>query len=232
MTLQKDIEQKVHDAEAPPRTQRRRARTFQWFVLGTSLVFTAMAVAARTVPYYAFDLRVTRWIQSLDAPWFAWLMHALSWIGFQPQVTVMGTVLLAGLWFAGLKREAACAAFSAAGVILGNLTKLLILRPRPTADLVEVAHQLTSTSFPSGHVVMAAAFGGFLAFLAFTLMKQSWQRTVVLILLAPIVLLMGVSRIYQGQHWFSDAVGGYLFGSLWLALTIRMYRSKRPGDSS
>jgi membrane-associated phospholipid phosphatase len=40
--------------------------------------------------------------------------------------------------------------------------------------------------------------------------------------------MMGLSRIYQGQHWFSDVMGAYLLGSLWLALTIRLYRWGKP----
>ena len=40
--------------------------------------------------------------------------------------------------------------------------------------------------------------------------------------------LMGVSRIYQGQHWFSDVMGAYLLGSVWLALTIKFYRWGKP----
>ena len=46
--------------------------------------------------------------------------------------------------------------------------------------------------------------------------------------LAPIVFLMGLSRVEQGQHWFSDAMGGYVFGSLWLALTVKLYRWGKP----
>jgi undecaprenyl-diphosphatase len=224
-----DPRTKIDDAVvSAPATRRRRAGRFQWFVLASAAAFIAMAVAARTIPYYAFDLKITRAIQAYREPWFASVMYALSWTGFQPQVYILGAVCILGLWFLGLRWESVAATFAALGVLTGNLTKLLILRPRPGADLVEVAHQLTTTSFPSGHVVMATAFGGFLAFLAFTLLKKSWGRTLVLSVLAPIILLMGVSRIYQGQHWFSDALGGYVFGSLWLALTIRLYRWGKP----
>jgi membrane-associated phospholipid phosphatase len=45
-----------------------------------------------------------------------------------------------------------------------------------------------------------------------------------LVALSLLIALMGPSRIYLGQHWFSDVMGAYLFGSLWLALTIRFYR--------
>jgi undecaprenyl-diphosphatase len=45
---------------------------------------------------------------------------------------------------------------------------------------------------------------------------------------AVLISLMGLSRIYQGEHWFSDVMGAYLLGSLWLALTIKLYRWGKP----
>jgi undecaprenyl-diphosphatase len=39
---------------------------------------------------------------------------------------------------------------------------------------------------------------------------------------------MGPSRIYLGQHWFSDVMGAYVLGSLWLLLSIRVYRWGKP----
>jgi len=71
---------------------------------------------------------------------------------------------------------------------------------------------------------MTTAFGGFLIFLCFALLKSSPGRTALLVALSLVLALMGVSRIYLGQHWFSDVMGAYLFGSLWLLLTIRFYR--------
>ncbi len=38
-----------------------------------------------------------------------------------------------------------------------------------------------------------------------------------------LIALIGLARVYSGEHWFSDVVGGYLFGSIWLVLTIRFY---------
>jgi undecaprenyl-diphosphatase len=84
------------------------------------------------------------------------------------------------------------------------------------------------SGFPSGHVLTFTALCGFLAFLVYTLLKPSWGRTTLLVTAFVLVILMGVSRIYQGQHWFSDVMGAYLLGSLWLALTIRVYRWGKP----
>ena len=60
------------------------------------------------------------------------------------------------------------------------------------------------------------------------LAPPSWERTTLLVAFALLILFMGLSRIYQGQHWFSDVAGAYLLGSLWLALTIRLYRWGKP----
>jgi undecaprenyl-diphosphatase len=107
---------------------------------------------------------------------------------------------------------------------VGALVKLVVIRPRPDVNLVSVFRQLPSSGFPSGHVLSTTAFCGFLVFLCFTLLKPSAGRNAMLVALTLLIALMGLSRISLGQHWFSDVMGAYLFGSLWLALTIRFYR--------
>lgn len=60
-------------------------------------------------------------------------------------------------------------------------------------------------SYPSGH----AARGVFLALLLCITMRK---RLLVICGLGLYVLLVSVSRIYLGHHWFSDVVGGSLLG--------------------
>ena len=93
---------------------------------------------------------------------------------------------------------------------------------------MNVINQLKDYSFPSGHVLFFTTFFGFMLFLAYTLLKHSWWRTGLLILLVGMIALIGPSRIYVGQHWASDVIAAYLLGSVWLALSVVIYRWGKP----
>jgi undecaprenyl-diphosphatase len=47
------------------------------------------------------------------------------------------------------------------------------------------------------------------------------------VFLLLIVALMGLARIDAGEHWASDVLGGYLFGILWLIVTVELYARGR-----
>lgn len=205
--------------------RRYRASVFQGYLIGAVVVFLILAVLAHTVAYFTFDVTITREVQEFRVGWFDVLMRASSWIGFAPQVNVISFLILLFLCGSGLKWEAVVTFASMVGIsALGLGIKLLVDRPRPSADLVNVISQLRDYSFPSGHVLHFTAFFGFLLFLAYTLLKHSWWRTLLIVILGGMVALIGLSRIYEGQHWASDVLAAYLLGSIWLALTVYFYR--------
>jgi undecaprenyl-diphosphatase len=72
--------------------------------------------------------------------------------------------------------------------------------------------------------VFYTVFFGFLLFLAYVLLKESWRRTLLIGFFAVLVLLVGPSRIYTGEHWASDVAGAYLLGALTLVANIAFYR--------
>lgn len=121
------------------------------------------------------------------------------------------------------------ALFAAGGVtVMGALFKIIVQRARPTPDLVNVFSPLNDYSFPSGHVLVYTAFLGFFSFLIYTLAPHSWRRTLGIAVTVLLIALVGLSRVYLGQHWPSDVLGAYLFGSLWLLLTVYVYRWGKP----
>ncbi|HPA08908.1 MAG TPA: phosphatase PAP2 family protein, partial [Methanoregulaceae archaeon] len=41
---------------------------------------------------------------------------------------------------------------------------------------------------------------------------------------AALILLIGPSRIYLGEHWASDVIGSYIIGTFWLIILILLYQ--------
>lgn len=209
--------------------RRYRASIFQLYLIAAVVVFLILAVLAKTVAYFTFDVTITQELQKFKPVWFGAVMYALTWIGFAPQGDVISLAVLLFLFVSGLKWETVVTFASVVGIsVLGPGIKLLVNRPRPGANLVNVIAQLNDPSFPSGHVLFFMAFFGFLFFLTYTLIKNTWWRTLLLLVFGGIVALIGVSRIYEGQHWASDVIASYLLGSVWLTLTVYFYRWGKP----
>ena len=205
--------------------RRYRASIFQGYMIGAIAVFLVLAVLAKTVAYFAFDVTITHALQTFNGAWFDSLMRTLTWIGFGPQADLIALAILIFLYASGLKWETVVAFVSLVGsTTVGLGIKVLVDRPRPSADVVNVITQLKDYSFPSGHVLFFVTFFGFMVFLAYTLLKHSWWRTGLLVLMSGMVALIGPSRIYMGHHWASDVIAAYLLGSVWLAFSILIYR--------
>ncbi|MEU6545025.1 phosphatase PAP2 family protein [Streptomyces sp. NPDC046859] len=62
--------------------------------------------------------------------------------------------------------------------------------------------------FPSGHTANGVVVWGTLAYLA------TRRRRTVGVLAALVALVVGLTTVYQGYHWFSDALGGWAAGAL------------------
>jgi membrane-associated phospholipid phosphatase len=115
--------------------------------------------------------------------------------------------------------------------VLRLVLRQSINRPRPSPPFVQVRQKPHGKSFPSGHVISAVNFWGWLFIVGMRLLKGKpiWLRAMLGIPLL-ITLLVGPSRIYLGDHWASDVLGGYLFGSGWLGLSLRLYQAlKKKG---
>lgn len=211
-------------AIASPRLRGYRSRIFQAYVLVAFLAFSALALLANTTPYFRVDLLFTKEIQTETFPLFGTILQWVSWFGYDIQSITIVALVTVFLAVFGLRWEATTALLTAVlSTAMAFLIKIAIRRPRPTADLVHVFQTLNSYSFPSGHTIFYTAFFGFLLFLAFTMLKHTWQRAIPSIILGSLILLVGPSRMYLGEHWGSDVLAGYLLGSLFLILAIQFY---------
>lgn len=215
----------VKDKTSTPVVRRRKARLFQLSVGIMLAAFAVLTFLVITVPSFSIDLKIAIGLQSFNNPVFSGLMTFISWVGFSPQSFIASAVIIVILFVLGYRWESAAALVIAVIVPLLNLLiKTLVHRTRPGADLIHVVRVLSDYSFPSGHVMLYTGFFGFVCFLTYTLLKPSWIRTLLLVIFGSHVVLVGISRIYLGQHWASDVLGAYLLGGLCLIAGIRFYR--------
>lgn len=222
----KDAAQQAAKAEttAPPRREYRTI-LFQMALLLAIGAFTLLTFMVKTTPSFPIDLQITHTIQSINSPLFSAIMNLISWPGFSPQSFIIPALIALAIYTLGLHWESLTSLVAALlPSVINVLVKDLIRRPRPTVNLVHVFRILDSYSFPSGHVMFYVGFFGFLWFLIFTLLRHSLPRMLMLGLLGSLILLVGISRIYLGQHWASDVLGAYLLGGLTLAAILQFYR--------
>ncbi len=194
-------------------------------LVGT-LLFVVLALYVHQHPVLPLDLAITRALQSFRSPGLDLFMEFVAIPHFYPQVILLNIAVILILFDFRLKWEALT--MTIVGALVGITSTMLrygIDRPRPTPNLVWVAQEIEKGhySFPSGHAFGGIAIFGFVGFLAFVLLRPSTTRTALVWTYAIYIALVGISRIYAGEHWASDVLGGYLGGSVFLALMILFY---------
>ncbi|MDQ6747163.1 MAG: phosphatase PAP2 family protein [Candidatus Dormibacteraeota bacterium] len=212
-----------------------RGRSLIALALLVLALFGAVTAVVLTLDPRNFDVPVTLTIQRLTFEPVDTLLVAVSAPGFEPWNFVFPLVLIVGV--ALLRRLAEAAFLGLAFIASGSeqIVKDLVQRARPSAALVHVVKNLPSYSFPSGHVTEYTLVFGFCFYLAFTLLQRGWTRTGILLVCAALVVLVGPSRIWMGQHWASDVLGGYTLGLGLLLLVIWAYRgweARRLGEQA
>lgn len=107
----------------------------------------------------------------------------------------------------------------AGSLAMSMTSKNIVDRERPPEALI-VGDLEPSFSFPSGHALNATIIAGVLAYL-FISRTRSWKVAAVAVPLAVLhTALMGLSRVYLGQHWLSDVVVAWFMSLAWLTVIL------------
>lgn len=220
------IDELKSQEKSPGKKTIKNNYLFETAMIILTVSYLALALLAKQYPYFPIDLVITRTIQQITIPGWETLMLTITKLGnFEYGIV---SVLLVSIFLITLKKN-----FNASFLILsviGTETisvffKGLIARPRPNPELInQFGTFINSDSFPSGHVLYYIGFYGFLLFLTFARLKKGLLKTFLVTLLSALLILIGLSRMYVGAHWFSDTLGAYLIGSVWLLVLTHFYK--------
>lgn len=151
-------------------------------------------------------------VEKLRNPFLTPIMEGFSYLA-SPVVLLAMLVIISA--FAPGKSPAKCATINLVSIVVINqLLKNIVQRPRPEG------YRLVSEigySFPSGHSMVAAAFYGFLAWLAWHYEKEKASQIIYFVVFGLLAIMVGFSRIYLGVHYASDVLGGFCISVAWLA---------------
>ena len=192
-------------------------------------LFGPLAWWVHAHPVLPIDVKISHTIQKKQSSLLDYGSLALDFVGTYKLLTPLAMPIALVLWMLRLRLEAVMlAGISLSSFLLRTVLQHLVNRPRPSPLLVRVKKKAHSKSFPSGHVIASLSFWGWLFSLGMMSSKgmRPWQKAT-LTIPALIIVLVGPSRIYLGDHWASDVLGGYLLGGGLLGLSLRLYLKLR-----
>lgn len=108
--------------------------------------------------------------------------------------------------------------------ILNYIIKILVKRPRP--NILQLVNE-TSYSFPSGHTMVSVVLYGFLNYLIIKSTINKKLKISLITILSIIPLLVMISRIYLGVHYFSDVMAGMFLSIAYLLIVIDILERKK-----
>lgn len=175
----------------------------------TIVCFITLTSAISSPALNDLDLYITSSLFQHKTPSLTLFFTITTWLFSPVSLSLVTFVLM--LQFIS-RREFFAAHIIVLSMTLGNLSflsvKFFSQRLRP--DLI--ANQISGFSYPSGHATISALFFVFILGIFANRIKSFRRRFVFVTACMLAIMLTGLSRIYLGNHWFSDVIGGYFLG--------------------
>ncbi|MGM0876250.1 MAG: phosphatase PAP2 family protein [Bacillota bacterium] len=201
-----------------------------------TLLFIVLVSFIKTNAIIEIDTSIGKALYSLHD---LYLLNVIKWIGMLGStVGIICVLFLFMIIFAFVEKSLVSSAILFLSVLLGNivnkLLKAIIERERPAF----VVHMEDGFSFPSGHVMVGLLLFGMIAyFLVKTSLSKRIKQTIIMST-SILLILIGFSRLVEGEHFFTDVLGGFISGGLMLVgmisldklVHIRLQKRKMKSD--
>ena len=192
----------------------------RWLLPTALVAFALFAVDTYVVVSYSvlpFDLPITTFVQRINWSPIVYPMELINGLSGYLQVLLgVGAVVVLFIYE---RRAGWLMAIGSISSLIDNVLKLVISRQRPPADLVHILNPTTGFSYPSGHAVFFTWLSFMLAFSLAPRIKPQF-RSILWIGAAVVIVLTCLARVWAGDHWPSDVLGGVLLGIGWSAFVL------------
>ena len=239
------------DAKAPLAEPKKAAKEVlagqpgptarRWLGPTALVVFVLFAIDTYVVVNkftFAEDLSSTLFIQNF--PWGP-LRYPMDWINASAGYWQVGLGVVAIVVLFILERRAGwLMLIGSVSSLIDNIIKLLVARSRPcsdplstncpTVDLVHILQPASGFSYPSGHAVFFTWMSFMIAVSVAPKIKPVY-RPILWILAFIVIVLACLARVWAGDHWPSDVLGGVLLGIGWSAFVLWLPERWLPSPS-
>jgi tRNA A-37 threonylcarbamoyl transferase component Bud32 len=210
--------------EAPPLPRQLNASGWGWLAIGGLLIGYWLIVAVRpraALWVVVADHQALEWVSSLRTGWLTTVMEAAGLLATADVLMVMWWIALAILlvW----RRWRHLFVWLGALLVVSNLTSVasgLIQRPRPVG--IEILGHWDGFAMPSRPMAVLAAV---LVSALYALVPAGRPRELGKLVVAALLLVTVLSRIYLAQEAPTDALNGVVFG---VAIPLAAFRLFTP----
>ena len=213
----------------PTVAQKRWYRiAFVLWLIAVLVLATASVIVHFHPGPWPIDLQTTIYIQHHTWPVFYPFLNFISFLN-----DPIPSFIALGLWLLvlSLLRHFLEGLFIAFGTIIADaldgLLSTLVGRPRPHSPQIHIYIHEPFHSFPSGHTEHNMVYYGFLLYLSLGKPLRQWRYHWLLLpfqLFALVALVtIGYSRVFEGAHWITDVLAGYLSGAILLYALVACY---------
>jgi undecaprenyl-diphosphatase len=177
----------------------------------------------------ALDRAATGFSAAVASPALTRVMWVATLMGDTRAAVVMTLVaaVLLAVW-GHPRRAGSVVVLMLVGTGLASGVKFLVDRPRPPASAALIVLP-ASASFPSGHAMAGIVLAGTLALMLLASRGPRAVRIAGAIAVLAAGMLVGLSRVYLGVHYFSDVLASWCLGAtlvgLWAAAVLTWGRA-------
>lgn len=203
----------------------------KWLGATALLMFALFAIDTVLVLdgfWLPIDIRITTFIQSLHWGPVAYVLELINVTAGYWQVLV-GAVAVVAVFLVD-RRAGWLMLIGSVSSLFDNIIKLLVERHRPTVDVVHILTPASGFSYPSGHAVFFTWMSFMLATSLAPRVRPAY-RPAIWITAIVVIVLTCIARVWAGDHWPSDVVGGVLLGAGWSAFVLWLPERWLPSPS-